>query len=461
MGRNAKPLYKDQAGNYYARFHDGNGSFRLSLNTRDETLAMQRLPVVMSSRLSWNAYQKSTDQIGTMVVNGVDGARISPPLSYATSKETLTSLIEDSLKNGHAYYDFSRSYFIFTGLNNGISIDSTAMPGSLPPDTSYDGFLKGLEALKPTAITNNWKEIEDFYLTTMPQLYIDKKRAIRFANIWLDFLKNNGVTSWTQITEELLIKFKSWRKNTAIANGTNYKCSGKKPSNAMLNHHIKFLEKSFKKAVSMQKMRCNPIADWKPEVHITPIQHNLTLEELKKTLRRLPKAMRDIIVLLNCSCKRRKEIVSLQIENISFEEHYCHYIEYKNSAKGIPIHKSFFLTPAMERFLRRIIGNRTTGSLWDEAYNPNFISHKFEEEAYIVSPKKKATLKSLRQTCTDVMEKSGLTDLEIDACLGHVVVSKALPFYRDRSPQAVYRRLASRTQIGIEVLSRSIEEFLK
>jgi hypothetical protein len=50
--------------------------------------------------------------------------------------------------------------------------------------------------------------------------------------------------------------------------------------------------------------------------------------------------------------------------------------------------------------------------------------------------------------------------LGIDACLGHISVSKALPYYQDRSDEAIYRRLAERTRVGVEVLSKAVEDYL-
>jgi flagellar motor switch protein FliG len=58
------------------------------------------------------------------------------------------------------------------------------------------------------------------------------------------------------------------------------------------------------------------------------------------------------------------------------------------------------------------------------------------------------------------MESAGLTDPEMDAALGHGVVSKVLEHYKNRSIEAIYRRLSKNSQKGIEVVSSCVEEFL-
>jgi hypothetical protein len=58
------------------------------------------------------------------------------------------------------------------------------------------------------------------------------------------------------------------------------------------------------------------------------------------------------------------------------------------------------------------------------------------------------------------MESAGLDDVTIDTVLGHLSVSRALPHYQDRSPEAIARRLAARTRPGVEVLSAAVEEYL-
>jgi integrase len=114
----------------------------------------------------------------------------------------------------------------------------------------------------------------------------------------------------------------------------------------------------------------------------------------------------------------------------------------------------------MEMFLKRIMNGRTSGPLFIGVY-PEVVSDVFTQVAEEVAPSKGITLKNLRQTCTDCMEKAGLEDDEIDAVLGHINVSKALIYYQDRSADAIARRLAKRTKRGVEVLSKTVEEFLQ
>jgi integrase len=222
------------------------------------------------------------------------------------------------------------------------------------------------------------------------------------------------------------------------------------------------LEKSFAEAIARGYMRTNPLRNWKAEPHIVPVKKSLTLAELKQIFDGLPiGTVRDTIILLFVACKRRKEICKLQIENINFQEHLVHYTEFKNVSRSKCILKAFFLTAAMEVFLKRIIGDRTSGSLWEPSFHADFISHQFEEVSNAIAPTKQATLKNLRQAATDVMEAAGLSDLEIDVTLGHISVSKALPHYQDRSAEAIARRLSERTRKGIVVLSDAVAEYLK
>ncbi|MBN1472892.1 MAG: hypothetical protein JW925_14050 [Syntrophaceae bacterium] len=463
MGRETRPLYKDPASKkFFARWYEDGKKYRLSLNTFDEAEAISRLPVVRQAKMSWSQYQTSVNGMSTMVINAVDQHRISPPLTYNANKEALSKLIESAVQTGNAFYDPSRGYWILTALKDGLPTDSTAMSTGQGKSLqiSNDGLVRGLDIFKTTAIIDDFQEIEKFYQTVVPQLYLDKIRALRFSRIWLNFLKENEIISWNQITEDLLIQFKGWRKTTPVRSGRNLKCAGKPPSNAILNQHIDFLGKTFTEAIARGCMTVNPVRNWQKEKHITPPQDVLTLDELKKVLTRLTGPVLEIVLILFCACKRRKEITQLLIENINFVEHHAHYTEYKNSAKGIPIYKAFHLTENIELFLRKIIGERTKGRIWPVTRS-DYVSKTFEEVARLVCPKKKVTLKSLRQAATDAMEKAGLTDPEIDAVLGHLSVSKALKFYKDRSPEAIARKMAASTRKGVEVLSETMKEFLR
>lgn len=92
---------------------------------------------------------------------------------------------------------------------------------------------------------------------------------------------------------------------------------------------------------------------------------------------KLSGTIKDICILLYASCKRRKEIVNLQIENVNFVEHYVSYTEYKNASRAKCIHKAFFLTSDMETFLKRVKGKRVRGNLWQQNFHPDFLGHRF------------------------------------------------------------------------------------
>jgi integrase len=462
MGRNQKPIFRDPISKkLFARFYDDGGQKRrLSLNTSDEAEAINRLPVVMKTKTSWAQYQKSINGINTMVVNAVDKHKISPALSYTVNQEIMTKLIEESLQNGTGFYDSERKFYVFTGLPGGVSTDSTALPSHLNP--SGIGLFQGIEALKLSALIDNRSEIENFFLVTLLQVFTDKKRVKCIGTIWMNFLDQNEVKSWMQINEKVLIQYKEYRKNTAIKRGRNSKVSGTPPSTKTLNREFKYLETAFDEAIVRGLMKVNPIRNWKPDSYIVTPKKPLTIDELKKVFDKLEGTIRDICLLLFVSCKRRKEIVSLKIEDVHFSEHYIGYIEYKNVSRTGNVHKAFYLTPSMESFLKRIIGDRVTGSLWPEIFHPDTISHEFEEAAFQVAPEKCPTLKNLRQAATDYMEKSGgMSFPEIDITLGHLSVSAAFKYYQDLSTEAIYRRFAQLTRKGVEVLSSSVEEYLK
>jgi site-specific recombinase XerD len=462
MGRNLKPLFKDQvSGSWFCRFYDDDKQYRLSLNTKDEAEALKRYSVVQKSRMSWNQFNKTLQGLNTLIVNAVDDHKIVPGITMSASKEALSKLISHAVSTGQANFDADRAFWLVRALSNGVPTDSTALPAPFAPMPSGSGLIQAFNSLKSVAIIDNWSEIDNFYRVTMAQIFLDKARVKFTGVLWLNYLEENNIKSWNQITEELLIQFKDYRKSTTLSRGRNSKVAGRTPSNNTLNRDIQFLRKSFDEAIARGCMTVNPVRNWKPEVHIAPIKKPLSLGELKQIFDKLTGTVRDIVILLFCSCKRRKEILTLQIDDVNFNEHYISYTEFKNKSRTDAIHKAFFMTASMETFLRRSIGNRTSGSLWPEKYHPDFISHKFEEISSVVAPKKDATLKNLRQCATDTMERAGLSDTEIDANLGHLSVSKALKFYPDRSPEAVYKRFAERTRKGVEILSKSIDDHLK
>jgi integrase len=459
MGRNPKPIYKDvTSGNFFARWYDENDKkICLSTNTADEVEAFKRYPVVKASKMSYNQYLKTTSKMKTLVVNAIGGHELQPGLTMPVAPDAVSALISAVLPKGQANFDTQRAWWLIKALGNGVPTDSTAMPESVP-QVSGDSLFRGLDSLRSAVIQDNWQDIQDFYRVSMLNSYRDKKRALRFGNIWLTFLEKFGITSWNQITETLINEFKDWRKKTPIPKGTGSKMMAPPPSNAILNQHISYLAKSFNKAVALRKITINPIYEIKPwkEVHTKKRQDVLTFDEFKKVLALFNGFILEAILLIFCSCKRRKEIVRLNVEDIDFGRHYAHYTEWKNTGKdGLITEKAFHLTPVMEAFLQRIIGSRTAGPIWP-GLNPARVSERFDEALAKVCPKKNTTLKNLRQLCTQVMTDAGLSSDEKDFTLHNTVTEK---FYENQSTEAVYSRLAERTRKGVEVLSKSIEGY--
>ena len=449
----------------------------LSLNTGDLLEAMKRLPIVDSVKMSWNEYQKTFAGFVAApetVVHGATGHIFSPPITWKSTKQGTISLIEQAIKQGIASYKRDTGEWVIENKAenyNGDILDDLA---------KFKNEMRKID---------NLKEIKEFYKVIVPQLYVDKDTANRNSEIWLTFLEDRKITSWSQITEPLLVDFKDWRKKTKMSqNGRE----GVFPSALVVNRHMRFLNKSFNEARDRGYLKLNPIRNWKPDSHTAPLEQSLTVAELFKVLsdERLPKnylmnglekvfldfRLLDFFLLLFTSCKRRKEIVRLQIEGINYENHYAHYVETKNSSKGTQysIHKAFWLTSDMESLLKRIIGKRTSGPAFyvpavmkksskidDEYLNADYISGLFKDIVIQKVPKKDISLQNLRHTATDILEKAGLTDEEIDAVLGHHEIKTALPFYKDRSADAIARRLSGRTKKGVVILSDIAKEFFR
>lgn len=66
MGRNAKELYRNPISKiFFGRWYDSDGKkCRLSLNTKNEEEALERLPVVTWNKLSWNNCVKKNAEFG-------------------------------------------------------------------------------------------------------------------------------------------------------------------------------------------------------------------------------------------------------------------------------------------------------------------------------------------------------------------------------------------------------------
>jgi integrase len=347
--------------------------------------------------------------------------------------------------------------------------------------------LDYVRSLFAEAEVDQWAEIEDFFVNTAQMPYIDKVTSGRYARFFLEFLKQKAIRSWGQMDPGLMNEFEKWRRETAVArNGWD----GAPPSVEVVNRNIQFVKKAFDEARDMEFIKRNPLKNWNAKPHVTPRQQSLTIDELHKVLShkkwqqdylvngstkvQLGFKLLDYILLLFVSCKRRKEILRLSIPNINYAQNWAHYIEHKNSSKGKQYitHKAFWLTPAIKQFLKRITQDRDDGLVFprpgelqrsnatEEALNGDYLSQLFAEIVAEVVPKKHVTLKNLRQTATSIMEAAGLSDNEQDAALGHIQIKTALPFYQDRSDEAIARRISNKTMMGIEVLSSVVEDFL-
>lgn len=463
MGRNQKEVYFDPKGNsFYARFTVEEKLYRLSLNTRDEAEAWKRLPIIKQVRLSWNQYQKSISKLNTLVINSLDQQK-TPGLTFPGQTQALQAMADIGLANGSAFID-DRGYVIFKALAGGVATDSTAMY-SPAPNYSGLGFMQGLDSLQLTIDRDDGEQIDKFFSITVGTLFKDQSRVKRVGNIWLNFIHNNKVKSWNAINEEVIEKFKKSRMEGSVARGRNGKVAGKSPSVETLTRDLSFLQKCFEEAVKLGFMRLSPLRNYNAsDIAAPPVKPKtpLTLSEIKKVFDALPEGtVRDTVLLLFVGNKRRKEVVSLKIEDVNFDKHYISYIEFKNYRRQKDIHKAFWMTPLMETFLKRIIGSRTEGSLWDPLYHPDFISHHFGDSSSKIAPLKYATLKDMRQCATMILEEAGYTDREQDISLGHISLSKSLGNYQRQNPQIVYMRYAKQTKPVVEALSKAVKEYLK
>jgi integrase len=467
MARKSIPIFKHPNGNYYARWWDMPGSdgkrghrVNLSLDTSDEAIAMQRYPYVRNSRMGFNDFMRS----------GLMGS------------ESPLGELPEKLKNSPKYKKKLLQWQ--NGVRAGIFIRE---PG---PEPIYDDAVRW-RYKEPTGnsisdtIPNNFEEIKMFYTQAVPTLFLDEVQTQRNIRIWIQFLVENNIQDWSQINEELLKKFYNWRRTTIVKPEKNAKREGVKPTIRTVNRHIQFLKKSFDLAVDKKFMHSNPLKFWKNQVHHAPQQQALTKKELLAVISdsaldknylmhgfkkaELGYSLRDVVLLLFTSCKRRGEIVRLKIENVNYENHYVHYQETKNSSRGNAyiIYKAFFLTQSMEKLLKKVIGNRKEGLVFPSPWNklegiiPENISNEFIAVVKRVVPEKDVSLNNLRHTATSIMEDAGLTDDEIDAALGHHQIKTALTNYQDRSADVIARRLSKRTEKGVVVLCQAVKEFLK
>jgi integrase len=477
MGRQQQQLYW-RDGRWYARFYSIGKCYRLSTGTADQAVANARLPAIVNARLSWEQLQETTAHYNAnpgALIGGFEQYHINPPVSVQMTADGVRSFLQTALSQGHGTYDPKTGEWR-------IKIEGN------PPQTFFEG-LKSIETALKT--TDQISDIAKFYSTTMVEHYTDKIFARRCSEIWLKFLSEKNIKSWSEIDEPLLKEFKAWRSETAMPR--NQQKDFKPPSVLTINRHIRFLSKSFEIAVSRDYLHHNPIKFWRPDSHQATLKQGLSIEELKKVFSdsvwnrdylnnglmkvNLGYKLIDFIYVLFLSCKRRKEIINLEIENINYNNNYAYYEEHKNSSKGTQYvtKKAFYLSPLLKKILKRVIGDRIEGPVFpvpDEMkrtgtasiigrLNGDYISELFTECLEKYAPQKDSTLHCLRHTATSIMENTGLSDDQIDAALGHYNVKTALPFYQDRSIDAIAKRLAGRTRPGIECLSKSMDKIIR
>ena len=481
MSRQPNPLFLIK-GVWYARFYYQGERLRLSTATSDQTVAMSRLPIIVKTRMSWEKITETTETYDfnpeESVIKSINNRLISPPVPIPVTADQSRAFLFEMLKQGVGKYDEESGEWRIS-----ISGDAPDAP------KTFLGGVKEIERLLTKKDQIN--DIANFYNVTMIEHYIDKVFAKRCSEIWLNFLKLKDIKSWVEITEQLLIDFRDWRRITPQPK--NHQKTQKPPSAITLNRHISFLSKSFEIAVHRQLMQRNPIKFWKPEAEEETIKQGLSIPELKKVLADevwqkdfllngqnkiyLGYKLFDLIAILFLSCKRRGEILSLNIPDIYMNRDYVYYKETKNTSKGKKycIHKAFYLSKLLKIVFSRVINGRTDGPVFNCSdvlkragassesgrLNGDYISELFKHCIERHAPGKNITLHCLRHTSTDIMEKAGLSDDEIDAALGHYNVKTAINNYKDRSTEAIAERVSKRTKKGIEMLSKACNVFIK
>ncbi|MBD3392216.1 MAG: hypothetical protein GF410_09385 [Chitinivibrionales bacterium] len=453
----------------------------LSLGTGDKETAVTRLPIVQKLKIPWNDYQARYGRVATRAakIGGIGPTPLNPPINVPLARERFLGLIESSITMENAHFSETDQQ-----LNMVIPLNEL---NAMFPQMDQVQQLQYVRSLFSGVEEDQSAEIEEFFTTTAQMPYLDKVTTERYARFFLEFLKLREVRSWAELNEGLLNDFEKWRKETAVSWKGR---TGSAPSARVVNRNMQFLKKSLDEARDREYIKRNPLKNWRPKPHITPLQQSLTVKELHAVLShekwqqdflmygkkkiQLGFRLLDYLLLLFVSCKRRKEILKLGIPNINYAQNWVHYMEHKNSSKGTQyvVQKAFWMTPAMKQFLKRITRGRTEGPVFprpeelrrnnptDEAMNGDYLSQLFADVAAEVVPKKHVTLKNLRQTATSIMEDAGLTDDEQDAALGHIQIKTALPYYQDRSDEAIAKRISARTRKGIEVLSAAVEDFL-
>jgi integrase len=479
MGRKSEPLYQDPVTRiWYARYYEAGKRILLSLETSDKTEAIQRHPICVNAKMGWREYRQTTSgwqdnakAVVKKVATATSLVTLDPPQSLQTDKDALQALLDAATSSGAAKYDPLTGEWTISTQGDGDILtqlrlfrDLIGKPGS-------------------AIVTDQFAVIETFYDAAVPQLFTDKDTAARNAKIWLRFLGERKIVSWTQINDTLLHDFRLWRLKTPIATPSHPNRVARAPGERVVTRHLQYLKLSFALAVKRGLLKFNPLDMAVFPKCTTPKQQYLTLAELITLIRDpawnqdhltrgvtefpLPYTFRDILLLLVVACKRRKEICFLRIEDIYWSDNAAAYREWKNESKEDSHVKAFWLTSQLKVLIKRIVGNRTSGYLfpspWSEhePINPDLISGTFDVVVKRVAPKKKVTLKNIRQTIYAICEDNDMPIPEIDILLGHFSVKTALPYYQDMSPRLQAKRLAPMTRKGVELLCEVLKEFFK
>jgi hypothetical protein len=112
MGRKNDPIL-DRKGRKYARWYDASGKkIALSLDTTDYAIALERLPIVKQSGMSWRDYIKSTagwtetpEVTIPVIATEKELVHLNPPQKFNADKKALKLLLQNALKIGIAHHD--------------------------------------------------------------------------------------------------------------------------------------------------------------------------------------------------------------------------------------------------------------------------------------------------------------------------------------------------------------------
>ncbi len=530
MPNKKDPLYQNPKTKiWYARWYEESRRVMLSLGTEDKNIAIKRLPYVLKFKKRWDMIESTLEAVDSVGISAINSMPMDKRLfPIGTSNEGLLKIFSEGIEN------------------KTIKFNPDTMEAEIQTKVlgaKENNIVKAIEKVKEKfskeeiVFEDNWESINEHYNKTMLEHYDDKKTAKRFGEIWLQYLKKRHIKSWEQINEHLLEEFRSWRKVTSIYQTKTVKATKKiKGNNKVVEHtvpvrkipppklitvnrHIQYLKKSFEVAVYKDYMRKNPIMLWRNEKDSkTNTQEErksefLTKKELYKVLKdprfdknyitlgskkpvdkgyeanrlELGYSIRDIILLLFTSCGRRKEILSIKIEDIFFNESAVTYTEWKNQSKGsgYGFTKAFHITKEMKILLRRIIGKRKSGYLFQspaiknrnksthgqqkestkrktqyEWLNPGLVSNIWREVVEDKIPEKYCPLKNLRKTATEIMDDAKISNDDVNNTLGHYNAIKIMGYYRSDESKRVAHRLGPITKPGIQVLSDSVKNFL-